>query len=412
MTTDDGQWWLPTDPDRKVAGTLTAEDHEFLTLDTQQRLLDWGDTSGTVVWGETTTGTKVTLLGCWVRSMDHSGQHAHVHVALMGAHIASTDDALFVRAVAGITNLTDWATRNPHSPTALPSPIPHPQRTGESIDLTSTAGEVRLRVQSDEPRPWFGFDDTVRSIQDLLTLAGNADCRIETVTLSTVDATTVEIWTKTTPVIDDRWHPVFALSSIDAHVFIPAWLKLRTRIGMSGAVLFSLDYGGPGYFQNKLFNAASAAEGIHQALWPKRRGIDPAMYTQIAAHIEKLEDPKAKDWVLKQIQGNRPSLADRMRQLAAHPDALAVDGLLHDREQWIRWMRDARNAIGHSSWRGMNKIPRDVRPSLTYVTKTLLHLVLLEELKMTPQQQRSAVDVSYYGWRQPYDDYMNSQTAP
>lgn len=46
--------------------------------------------------------------------------------------------------------------------------------------------------------------------------------------------------------------------------FISEWLTLRAQLGMSGSVLFSLDYGGRGYFQNKLFNAASAAEGFHE----------------------------------------------------------------------------------------------------------------------------------------------------
>lgn len=74
-------------------------------------------------------------------------------------------------------------------------------------------------------------------------------------------------------------------------------------------------------------------------------------------------------------------------------------------------MANARNAIDHSSWDGMDRIPREVRPALTYVTKTHLHLVMFEKLGLSPDQQHSAATVSYYNLRQDYNDYFDSTPA-
>lgn len=176
---------------------------------------------------------------------------------------------------------------------------------------------------------------------------------------------------------------------------------------MSGSVLFSLDYGGRGYYQNKLFSVASAAEGIHQILCPDTTGISAQAHKELKKHIKALPDGAAKEWVLSKIRQNQPGLTTRMKELAAIPDGEAVERLLHDRDQWVTWIARARNAIGHSAWDDMNTIPHEVRPALTYVTKTLLHLVLLAKLGLSADQQRNAAPVSYHRLRQPYDDYFD-----
>lgn len=408
MIVDNGQWWMPSNRDRTGAGNLTTVDDGSLRLELDHRIVPWTNNSR-IVWGETADATPVTLLGCLVLSAGQLTQEVHVHVALIGAHIASADDAIFREVSVSLSNLTDWATRGPDEP-PLPEQITNPQRPGEQLSLRRVGREVQLVIESDEPRQWADFGTTIQAFEDLLTLAGNAGCRIESSVLTTSEGTPVQVWMKADPVTERRWHPVFVLSTVPDR-FISDWLTLRAQLGMSGSVLFSLDYGGRGYFQNKLFNAASAAEGFHQILCPDTTGIPDREHEDLKSHIKVLPDGPARRWALSAIQRNQPGFATRMRELASIPDSEAVATVLRDQAKWVTWMVNARNAIGHSSWDGMDKIPREIRPALTYVTKTLLHLVMLEKLGLSSDQQRSAAAVSYYNLRQHYDDYFDPAPA-
>lgn len=409
MNVDNGQWWLPADPARKSTGHLTTLEDSSLCLELSHHIVPWTD-KNEVVWGRTADGVPVTLLGCLVRSFRTPTQEIYVHVALIGAHIVSADDAVFVGLSVGLSNLTDWATRGNEAP-KLPERIPNPQSPGERLGLHRVGHEVQLTIESDEPRNWAGFATTTQAFEDLLTLAGSADCRIESSVLTTCDGTAVEVWMKADTVIQSRWNPVFVLGTV-SNQCISDWLTLRAKLGMSGSVLFSLDYGGRGYFQNKLFNAASAAEGFHDVLCPNATGISDQEYRTLKSHIKELPNSPARHWALSAIQRNQPGLSQRMRELAAIPDSEAVATVLHDQKKWVTWMVDARNAIGHSAWEGMENIPREVRPALTYVTKTLLHLVVLKKLGLSAKQQRDAAAMSYFNLRQPYNDYFKpSSTA-
>lgn len=404
MNPDHGHWWLAADRTHSVTGNLTALEDSSLRLQLDHHLVPWTD-GDVVVWGETTDEVPVTLLGCVVLSSANQTQEVYVHVALIGIHIASADDAIFRELAVSLSNLTDWATRGRDAP-LLPEQITNPECTGEHLSLRWVENEVRLVVESDEPRSWAGFGNTTQAFQDLLTLAGNADCRIESSVLSTDEGTPVEVRMTADNVIARHWHPVFVLGTVSDE-FISNWLTLRAKLGMSGSVLFSLDYGGRGYFQNKLFNAASAAEGFHEVLYPEATGISDQDYTVLKNHIKALPDSPARQWALSAIQRNQPGLSKRMHELAAIPDSEAVARVLHDQKKWVNWIVNARNAIGHSSWDGMGNIPRELRPALTYVTKTLLHLVIFEQLGLSAEQQRSAAAVSHLNLRQRYDDYFD-----
>lgn len=405
---DNGKWWIPSNCDRAAVGHLTTVDDGSLRLELDHRIVQW-NSSSQIVWGETDDATPVTLLGCFVLSEGQSAgrltQRLHVHAALIGTHVASADEAIFREVAVSLSNLTDWTTRGPVEP-PLPEQIANPQRPGEKVSLRRAHREVQLVIESDEPRHWADFDTTAQAFQDLLTLAGNADCRIESLVLTTTGGTLVQVWMSTDPVIERRWHPVFVLSTVPDR-FVSDWLTLREQLGMSGSVLFSLDYGGRGYFQNKLFSAASAAEGFHRILCPDSTGISDREHKDLKSLIKTLPDGPTRKWALDAIRRNQPGFTERMRELASIPDGEAVAAVLRDQDKWVTWVANARNSIGHSVWDGMERIPREIRPALTYVTKTLLHLVMLEKLGLSAAQQRSAASVSYFNLRQRYDDYFD-----
>lgn len=68
---------------------------------------------------------------------------------------------------------------------------------------------------------------------------------------------------------------LFTLADFDFATVMRDWLRLRESIGLPLDVLLGLDYERGGYYQNRLFNAASAAEGFHTALFPDSTGLPP-----------------------------------------------------------------------------------------------------------------------------------------
>lgn len=381
--------------------------HEFPRLELDGHLLDWPDTAA-VIWGETEQGRRVTLLGCFQTSSDSMTSHVHVHVALIGVHLASAEERAFRRIDVGLSALTDYATRGQVN-AALPQGIANPLCPGERLSLVNDdSEEVYLRVESDEFRSWSGFGDTVQYVQDLLTLVGNADCRKDLPVLTTESGTRVDVKMKTETVIRDHWYPAFVLKLDDLPTVLPTWLCLREKLEPSAAVLFSVDYGGPGYYQNKLFNVASAAEGFSNALFPDATGIAPDSYAQLRQYLKQLPDKDARDWALSTVQRNKPGFKARMRLLLTLPDPDAVREVTADKEDlWAKWITQARNAISHSNYDDMKEIPPEIGQALLYVTKTLLHLVMLAELDyLSAKQQQDVAALTHTVRRTPFTEYL------
>lgn len=165
-------------------------------------------------------------------------------------------------------------------------------------------------------------------------------------------------------------------------------------------VLLGLDYERGGYYQNRLFNAASAAEGFHTALFPDSTGLPPDEHASVVRQVTGALFyflKKHKEWALSRIKDNRPGLKDRLVELVTKADAEAVESLLSDVETWARWLKNARNAIGHLNTGELEKkVPlEDARYRLEYVTRALLHLVILAELGLTVERQRQVVSENW-----------------
>jgi hypothetical protein len=132
-------------------------------------------------------------------------------------------------------------------------------------------------------------------------------------------------------------------------------------------VLLGLDYERGGYYQNRLFNAASAAEGFHTALFPDSTGLPPDEHASVVRQVTGALFyflKKHKEWALSRIKDNRPGLKDRLVELVTKADAEAVESLLSDVETWARWLKNARNAIGHLNTGELEKkVPLEDAPA-------------------------------------------------
>ena len=68
------------------------------------------------------------------------------------------------------------------------------------------------------------------------------------------------------------------------------------------------------------------------------RRADNAFYYAIKKH---------RDWAMSRLKGNRAGLKDRLLELVTLANSGAVQHLLTDVETWAKWVKNARNAIGH-----------------------------------------------------------------
>lgn len=447
-----GKWWLPTAPEVRVGGVLEVDTNGRSRLELTDSLA--ADMGAKVVHGAA-DGRHVTLLECVPANggkITIGEQHTVVEVfrsrvVLVGVHLESEEDRAFDGLQVELANLTAWTQRTGINrrdiyaaaedgpdkftfrrttvdPSLLAPVSAQLKESGEtvtlgwSLKLPRTAlgawergftvkERATVIVRSDEKRAWDGFNDTVSAVRDLVTLATQVGCRVGKKTLLVRDDDA-----------DSRDYPVglyfdagsareravsaqdiiFTLEDVDWDTLLPAWVALRKKVGLPLDVLFSLDYNEGGFYQNQIFNAASATEGFHAALCSESVGLPAEVHEKVKAAIRDLfpEDKDAREWISQRTGDNRPGLKQRITEIAKIPDQTAVEKLLTDVDVWAKWLRDARNALGHLNTGELEKkVPEQVRYRLTYVTKALLHLVLMQELGLSAATQQKAVENNF-----------------
>ena len=171
------------------------------------------------------------------------------------------------------------------------------------------------------------------------------------------------------------------------------WFDLQDKIGLPLDTLLGLDYVHSGYYENRLFNAASAAEGFHAALFPDSTGLPPEAHSSLVRQVERalFYFLKAdRNWGLSRIKDNRLGLKDRLVELVTKADDEAVQSLVTNVDTWAKWLKNARNAIGHLNTGELErKVPlEEARFRLEYITRAVLHLIILAELGMSGGDQR------------------------
>lgn len=487
-----GQWWLPDNEDRKVGGVLEIDSATGLRLEVTDHLLTFGSSGEPIpiIYGAA-DGRQITLLDTHpanggdtftvTAQLQTTFQVARPLVAMVGIHLADAADAVFHGLRVEMTGLTAFAGRTglEYAYTAAPDtdercrytvnwtdPIetqitdPLEATLGLHWHLTADYGPklsaerrrfradevVEVGVDSDTPKPWRAFLGPVRAVQDLVTVATQMPSLIMSRTLringhQTVPYT-IDLYFRGPSDAADEPQPfdeskvIFTLETIDFdfRTLIERWWRLRKDIGLAVDVLLGLDYQPIGYYEVRLFNAASAGEGFHAGLFPDSTAVDPSEHRalkqkvsrfakglgrqarrQVEDALENIQPPlrekvlgildglsvvKQREWLMNQIGENRKGLNERYVELAGRADSEAVDKLLTDVGKWAGWLRDARNAVGHANTgRLQEKIPEKARYRLPDITRALLHLVVIAELGISAEVQRRVVgDQNLWGF--------------
>jgi ApeA N-terminal domain 1 len=493
-----GQWWLPDDEDRKVGGVLEIDNVTGLRLEVTDQLLAFGPSFEPmpVVYGAA-DGRQITLLDInppnnspstvtVTAQLQTTYQVARPLVAMVGIHLADTADAAFngltvemtgLAAFAGRTGLQSTFTGRPDTnerhrytvnwtdpiETQITEPFEatlglhwhlktemNPKLSAERRRLLATETVV-ARVESETPQPWSALLDPIRAVQDLVTVATQSPSLVMSRTLhikpqpvhGAIDIPyTIDLYFRgpsdvaDEPQAFDDLRVIFTLETIDFDfsTLIERWFRLRKDIGLAVDALLGLDYQPIGYYEVRLFNAASAGEGFHAGLFPNSTAVDPADHNALKRKVSRfakglgrqarrvVEDALAdiqtglrekvlgilegvasvpqRQWVMGQLGENRKGLNERYEELARRPDSEAVNELLTNVDRWAGWLRDARNAIGHvNTGRLQEKIPEKPRYRLQDITRALLHLVIISELGISTEVQRRVVgDQNIWGF--------------
>jgi hypothetical protein len=91
---------------------------------------------------------------------------------------------------------------------------------------------------------------------------------------------------------------IFTLSDIDFGHIVPRWYQLVTKLGITCDLIFSINAPGTMFVSHQMFSLASAAEGVHQRLYPEankpteehKRRVDEIVkrYTRSASQMVKI----------------------------------------------------------------------------------------------------------------------------
>ncbi|OZF25728.1 hypothetical protein CH296_26825 [Rhodococcus sp. 14-2496-1d] len=394
------------------------------------------------------SGQQITLIACCeaggttaIGQETTTNQLIRAQAAVIGTLLRDADDQVFAGVRVRLSHLNKWANM-----TGISVQTSHADKDGErngpmyvgllnpvrehycrleargigvslkwrqemSLGNRSTAWTRELHatetiefcVESDIPRAWHEYSEIYGGIQDLVTLATQSACEVGDKHLEIATdgfpMSTADLHYRTTQssAKDDAASvdTLFTLDNIEpfAESFVE-WMSLREKLGTSLAVLFGLDYMPVGYLDDQLFNVAAAAEGMHAALRPDASALNGVVHNNIEKLIKSAvqqsdQDAVVADWVSDAVGSNRPGFSQRCRELSEIPDPEAVKYLLGDVTQWARWLRDARNSVGHATGQLGNKMPDHALHPLFTVTKGLLHLVLMSRLGLGPDVRRA-----------------------
>lgn len=446
-----GKWWLPNDHDNEVGGVLQIEASGRSRLKltdvlpgsplagSRGRRTQSASSEAALLHG-VAEGKHITVVRPYVSGgRQVIGGQAGLsgwdeltpQAVLIGVHLDDEADALFEGVKVEIDNLTAWSrlvkipwgydsNRNLTITATQPEGI-SAQLASDTVTLTATpllsdsstidrfGMEIHARtvakIARSGPVVWRAFYPVIKSLQDLLTLATRYPCAVRSTYLVPVGAegpyAHVELVDEgiVTPRADQKpkdYRFLFTLEDADLQELLTKWTDLRERLGLGIHVLFGLDYVKEGFYENRLFNATSVAEALHRALHSDSVDIDQTRYDKIKQDLEQALSDGDFKWIKGRLR-NDPGYKTRLRELAALPDQEAVSELLGDVDTWVKWLGNARNDLAHLNPNALEKVPEAARPWLARVTIALMHLVLLHEIGISPEKQRTVVRNIYGG---------------
>ena len=436
--TKTGRWWLPTDPERAVFGTLEFSPDEGTSLKLSGAFADEMDPNASVsppiIVGVASDGTPITLTEaqCKHREMGFGAEGARCleeydcRRAFLGHRFASPDELTFPVARVEFSRLADWVARSGLSidldgrvlrvsyshPEPLRAAVPGAVvRLITNMFQNSKLGEVSmsetvaLEITTDRPLEVDEWERRfLRPLQNLVTLVTDGSNRMVSArfTVPSDDANeppAIEVHMYRGPAIarsgERRSEPLFRVPDIaeDFEAVVGKWLQVHEELRSVCNSYFAVRQAPFCYTNDRFLTAVYAVEQYHRRRFPGEDVPKTEHKKRLAAILEAAPTGQ-KRWLKEKLAwSNEKSLARRLTELLAlHPLVTAgpaekaeVDGGATFVQQVVR----TRNYMVHGSERkGVTKTGAGMA-RLAEILLLILESCLLSEIGIADERQAS-----------------------
>lgn len=391
----DGHFWLPSDPDKKVAGTLTFNRDNGGSLSLigsfadRSELFDESAKNISRIYGETDR-KEYTLDACFAThsSISFFGgvgrQQFRVGRVVEDAHIEADMPVLIDRLIIDYTYLLNWTgisgttfsitevegqgvkrfTIESTKQDAKICSVP-----GGKLTLRHSVGYSDRAIEGQEIREYvraeFEFDsvidlddalDVASDFQDLLTVANDKVVAFEAVYFGHPDLVQTADgprrygkfytqWQAKSKVSRKRIHldhdMCFTFTQIEGIAGVERWMELSHEYRSQLGRVMSTRYSEQMMLQDRLLGRVAALESWHKKRWPDKK----------VRHVSEDGDVKFRS----------PRLSERLEDLTAFagPDFLELFGEGDEAKvrmsSWRRTLKDERNDIAHHLGRSLHQ---------------------------------------------------------
>jgi hypothetical protein len=383
-----GHWWLPSSPERRVAGTLIYEGERFPELDLMEALTDArAAIDGAIVLGLTGNAEPVTVEVDFETNrqtantrLGHSvvRQTVALRRAYLGAHLPDESDREFRRITVSFSDVLPWTgwhgpeddwADGVHSirytePTELRAKVPWGTLSlrgslgigGDGVSersMTVGAGFLCERETPASAVVWLG--EVVAPLRDFLSIATDRPNQVESVTLEWAERERHArlVYAPTSVQLPPRvayWFDFpFAAVSIDDRFeqTLSTWFTIQADLAPALDLYLSTQYRPSTNLENRFLNTVGAAEAYHRRTVEPPADVLDKHRDRLKRVIDQVSDRKDREWLKWKLKyAFEPSFAERLAWLADRSyDVLGP--WLGESQTFANRISDARNLLVH-----------------------------------------------------------------
>ncbi|OLE53288.1 MAG: hypothetical protein AUG51_13805 [Acidobacteria bacterium 13_1_20CM_3_53_8] len=397
-----GLWWLPSNPENKVAGTLIFSNQDGIELRLIGSLEGFEDLNNnnlyqvhSVIWGLTDGGKSITLSECLAAGLKIGlpgfvSRDYRIHLCFLSAHL--TEEQLrFRRLIVEYSRLADWVRTSGLTMTIYDNEpnkrqfnytLPDEEKAVTSkgtvsIDFSFNAtgdffDEMHLRQfisMEIEANGDYSFDDLmlryIRPFQNFLTLATtkpNSIVRVQVfskhISFEKSDGSGV-VETPIEVIFPQRYleakqdkllipnYMLFTLHDIeDFQGTIERWLNVSDELDSVCNLFFGVMYNSSMYVEQEFLNIVQAVESYHRRRMKNNVLPKEQHKARVEAILSGITD-EHKDWLKELLTySNEPRLKHRLLELADKADII-LSPLITDKEEFAKKVKNTRNYFTH-----------------------------------------------------------------
>ncbi|MEU8981000.1 HEPN domain-containing protein [Streptomyces sp. NPDC048309] len=442
----EGIFWLTSDPEQQLVGSVTFDPAEGTTLTVFGRFSSLGSLNASEppilarIYANTSRG-EFTLEGCWSKGYTYNTggiekETFHVNQAFSGGHFPE-DFALEFDAVSvGFDQLAPWVRRgqmkweidsmepnNFGSTTGVRVEYSVPQVESyivgtDTVSLRSawstngdrlTRAEVKqnpfFKIEYGQRKPLDQILLDVNGMQDLVTLSVDAPTTPTEITLWRSDLEREVGEGRTIPVMltlyvaNTAEHVRLNSHQSIAKILFPfdeiggietasRWLDVSRRYRTVLGGLLTIKYAARLYEENQYANVMTAAESLHRLRFANElipKADAKSRRRKVVKAVRHAIGRETSEWLNNELLfSNEPRLRHRLRELTEYAGShfVVVAG---PTDQWVSVVSGIRNRLTHHDERQpLDRHPGDVY-FLTQSVYVLVMLCLLRECGVNPE---------------------------